>query len=539
MEATRASDDLIDHTTAAALAEKKKLRKSFTRFDIFFFLLCTLISLDTVGAVSANGAQAFTWIIFMGLFLFLPYGLIMSELGTAFPEEGGPYVWTRLAFGRFPAAVNAVLYWIANPVWVGGTLTVTAMAAVNAFFLTKPMHGPPQYLFGLAFIWAVITATVLSFRIGKWIPNIGGFLRVIILGFFMVSVIIYGIRHGVHGFGGHAFLPTYAVFIALAPLLFFNYTGFEVPSAAGEEMINPQRDVPYSIARTFGLTMLFFAGPILGVLLVLPPGQATGLGGFMDAAKAVFTIYGGHVAADGTATLTGAGLVLGKIAAIGAVLVVLTAGTSWLIGGDRAQAVAGYDGAGPRVLGYFSRRFGTPVVVNVLSGVVASVMLVMVLTITSGNTAKYFSAVLGLVLSLTVLSYILIFPALIKLRYSYPHVPRPFRIPGGNAVAWVVGGLATFWAVFGSVVILWPGLGVNWFGQKGDPDASLPAGFTRLQFELTQFIPLALIVLLGVTFYLLGRKTRAQMVQIPFTEEVALAQPAAAGGALVRDDGAG
>jgi hypothetical protein len=67
----------------------------------------------------------------------------------------------------------------------------------------------------------------------------------------------------------------------------------------------------------------------------------------------------------------------------------------------------------------------------------------------------------------------------------------------------------------------------------------LPAGFTRLQFELTQFIPLALIVLLGVTFYLLGRKTRAQMVQIPFTEEVALAQPAAAGGALVRDDGAG
>jgi amino acid transporter len=179
------------------------------------------------------------------------------------------------------------------------------------------------------------------------------------------------------------------------------------------------------------------------------------------------------------------------------------------------------------------------VVVNVLSGVVASVMLVMVLTITSGNTAKYFSAVLGLVLSLTVLSYILIFPALIKLRYSHPHVPRPFRIPGGNAAAWVVGGLATFWAVFGSVVILWPGLGVNWFGQKGSPDASLPAGFTRLQFELTQFIPLALILLLGVSFYLLGRKTRAQMVEIPFTDEVRLAQPAAAGAGLVSDDGAG
>src|SRR5215470_10585621 len=325
---TSTSSDLIDQTTAAALEEKKKLRKSFRRFDIFFFLLCTLISLDTVGAVSASGAQAFTWIIFMGIFLFLPYGLIMAELGTAFPDEGGPYVWTRLAFGRFAAAVNAVLYWIANPVWVGGTLTVTAMAAVNAFFLSKPMSGLPEYLFGLGFIWAAITATVLSFRIGKWIPNIGGFLRVIIPGFFMISVIIYAAKHGVHGFGGHAFLPTYAVFIALAPLLFFNYTGFEVPSDAGEEMTNPQRDVPYSILRSALVTIVFFGGPILCVLLVLPTGQSTALGGFLDAAKAVFTVYGGHVAANGTVTLTGAGLILGKIAAVGAVLVLLTAGTS-------------------------------------------------------------------------------------------------------------------------------------------------------------------------------------------------------------------
>src|SRR5262249_41327456 len=123
MEAMPASHDLIDYTTAAALQEKRKLRKSFRRFDIFFFLLCTLISLDTVGAVSANGAQAFTWIVFMAVFLFLPYGLIMAELGTAFPEEGGPDVWTRLAVGRFAAAVNALLYWVANPVWGRGTPT--------------------------------------------------------------------------------------------------------------------------------------------------------------------------------------------------------------------------------------------------------------------------------------------------------------------------------------------------------------------------------------------------------------------------------
>src|SRR5258708_40214122 len=109
------STDLVDQTTAAALEEKKKLRKHFKRFDIFFFLLCTLISLDTVGAVSANGAQAFTWIMVMAVFLFLPYGLPIAGLGTAFPEEGGPYVWTRAAFRRLPAAVTGVLYAVSDP----------------------------------------------------------------------------------------------------------------------------------------------------------------------------------------------------------------------------------------------------------------------------------------------------------------------------------------------------------------------------------------------------------------------------------------
>jgi len=114
---------------------------------------------------------------------------------------------------------------------------------------------------------------------------------------------------------------------------------------------------------------------------------------------------------------------------------------------------------------------------------------------------------------------------LIKLRYSHPHVHRPFRIPGGKAGVWIVGGLTTFWAVLASVVVVWPGLGTNWFGQHGNPDSSLPSGFTRMKFELSQFIPLGGIVLIGVIFYLLGAKTRRQIVGIPFEEEAKLAQP--------------
>lgn len=44
-------------TTAAALEEKTKLQKHFGRFDMFFFLVCTLVGLDTIGTVASNGAQ--------------------------------------------------------------------------------------------------------------------------------------------------------------------------------------------------------------------------------------------------------------------------------------------------------------------------------------------------------------------------------------------------------------------------------------------------------------------------------------------------
>src|SRR5438270_11136855 len=90
--------DVHDRTTAAALEEKKKLKKHFGRFDMLFFLICTLVGLDTIGSVARNGGQGFTWLIFLGLLFFVPYALLTAELGAAFPEEGGPYIWTRLAF---------------------------------------------------------------------------------------------------------------------------------------------------------------------------------------------------------------------------------------------------------------------------------------------------------------------------------------------------------------------------------------------------------------------------------------------------------
>ena len=489
--------------TVAASEERSKFRRSLGRWDTAFLMLAAIIVLDTLGAVSSYGAQAFTWLIVMVVFFLVPYGLITAELGTAFAEEGGPYVWVKLAFGRAAAAVVAVMYWVDNPIWLAGTLSITAMAAFSTFFVNLSLGW--EYVFGLVFIWAGIASVIMALKFGKWVATIGAAIRILLIAFFTVTVLIYAGQHGLHGFGGGAFKPTWLVFLAAAPILIFNLEGFELPSAASEEMVNPKRDVPFAVLRSGIGTLLFYGIPVLAILLVLPPSRLSNVGGFLDALQQVFVVYGGHLTGSGV-VLTGAGTVLADIAAIGVIIGLLSSAVTWLIGSDRAQAVAGYDGAAPRAFGYFSKRLGTPIVVNLVSGVVSTIVLVLTLTLTSGNTAKYFSATLGVVISMVTIVYLLIFPAVIKLRYSHPDVPRPYRIPWGKFGLWTAGILTTAWCALTTIAIIYPGIGT------AHPDDSLPSGFEhqRLEYTLSQVIPLVVMIGIGLLFYALGAPTRRQ-----------------------------
>src|SRR5262249_31751190 len=157
-------------------------------------------------------------------------GLLVAEMGSTFTDEGGPYVWPRLAFGPRLAALNTILYWISNPIWLGGTLTITAITAFSTFFV--PLEGASKVAFGLAFIWFTVWIPILSSRVGKWLAIAGPWSRLIVLPLFVVSVLLYALRHGLRGFHAADFAPTYAAFIAAVPVLVFNYVGFELPSSA-------------------------------------------------------------------------------------------------------------------------------------------------------------------------------------------------------------------------------------------------------------------------------------------------------------------
>jgi amino acid transporter len=74
------------------------------------------VVVDTFGSVARGGAQTVLWRGLVTVLFFVPAGLVISELGTAFPHESGPYVWARIAFGRLAGSLVALIYRGETPV---------------------------------------------------------------------------------------------------------------------------------------------------------------------------------------------------------------------------------------------------------------------------------------------------------------------------------------------------------------------------------------------------------------------------------------
>ena len=502
---------LVETTTALALEEKGKLRKSLRRFDMVFFTICAFVGLDTLGSVASNGPEGFLWLVVLALVFVAPYMLLMSEVGAAFTQEGGPYEWVKLAFGRFHGATAAILYWVTNPLWVGGSLAFTATAAWNSNISKIGTATPGDYLFKLVFIWVSIGVAIIALRYGKWIPNAGAILRGVVLGFFSLTVIIYGFKHGAAGFSFSDMSPTRAVFFGLVPLLLFNYVGFELQNGAAEEMENPQRDVPLSILRSGITGVLMYVIPILCILLVLPASKVTSIGGFIDAVTLTFQgVYGGAAHAL---------LVVMTLCFIGALV---TSGSVWMIGSDRIQAVAAYDGAFFPYFGVFNRKLSTPVRVNMLSGITSSVFcIVAIYMLKSSSTSAAFTVVLDIAISTTLISYLWIFPAALKLRYSHAHVHRPYLHPGGMVGLWISTILVTGWIALGSWVAVFPDTLERLFGVGYGFRGSW--GVSQATFELLTLGTLLVIVAIGAVGYWFGAAVRRQTATVDIEAAMELA----------------
>lgn len=485
--------------------ETRKVRRGLNVRDLILYGIVGALGLDTLGAASSYGGQALFWILLVGLAFFVPYQLLMAELGSTFPRAGGVYEWGKISGGRFYAALAAMLYWIANPLWIGGTMFVTVIAAIKVLWF-----GNPNILLGgskvsdaiitmviaALFIWGIMGAALTPININKRFSNLGAAMKLILIGLFVVLALAFFLSG--HATGAHMsaqnLLPTSAwglILSSIIPVMVFKWQGFEVQVNVGDEVSNPQRDVPRSMLATGGIAFLAYVIPILVTVFALSKSQISSSTGLQQALSNVTVVLPGPLA-----ELVKWLLVPLLVVALGA------SGATWMVSANRTYAVAAQDHVAPNWLARFNPATSAPRAAILTSGVIATVAMLLTVLInsfSSGTLQSLFTLVLGFTISVNTLAYLFIFPDLLLLRYKQPGAKRPYRVPGGMVGAWIVTILSMFFTILVSYFLLFPASSVI-----------QSAGVSRLTYETTQLVTLGIIILLTVIFYLWGRRERQQ-----------------------------
>ncbi|MGD2252921.1 MAG: amino acid permease [Anaerolineales bacterium] len=177
-----------------------------------------------------------------------------AELGSAFPEAGGGYLWVKEAMGGAQGFLAGWLNWFA-PAVAGSlyALTFGRFAAELVEMASLPTFGLTIGQLSLLFMTLIIIAFTAINLIGAsetgTIGNIITMTKVFILAMFVLFGILAMLRTGTWSERFLVdFMPKGALSVPLAMgLTFIAFEGYEIIAQSGEEVIDPKRNIPRAI----------------------------------------------------------------------------------------------------------------------------------------------------------------------------------------------------------------------------------------------------------------------------------------------------
>ncbi|HEY0161187.1 MAG TPA: APC family permease [Edaphobacter sp.] len=334
-----------------------------------------------------------------------PTAMMLGELASAVPAEGGFYAWVKRAMGPF---------WGFQEAWLSLAASVFDMAIYPTTFVLYLQHLAPSLTQGhraLLLELAVVVAAVLwnlrgAAAVGEgslklWIIAISPFLT-------LVGIAIYtGLNPG-HGHASLA-VPANKNFSTAILVAMWNYMGWDNATTIANEVENPQRNYPRVMLMAAVMVMLTYVVPIAAVAWAGIPAERFSTGAWVDAA---------HI-------LSGPALALAVVLA--GSLDDFGTFSNLTLSYTRLPHALAEDGFLPKI---FTKRLpnGSPWVAVLVCGLCWALAL-----------GFSFERLITIDLVLYGLSMILEFVALILLRRKEPSLPRPFRIPGPDWVPVLLG----------------------------------------------------------------------------------------------------
>ncbi|MFL6436944.1 MAG: APC family permease [Terriglobales bacterium] len=356
-------------------------------------------------AVSSAGyAGAILLVLITPIIWSLPTGLMVAELSSAIPADGGYYVWVRRAMGPF---------WGFQEAWLSLASSIFDLAIYPTLFvayLSRLIPGADHGWHAIAIgVCAIVVCLVWNLAGGKAVGEGSLAMLFLMVGPFAAIIVLAFLRWGT-ATPAPSIPVTHSGLVAGLLVCMWNYMGYDNAATVSGEVQNPQRTYPLAILLTMGLVALDYATPLIAMSRsgISPQKWTTGS----------WATLGGIV---GGSSLRIAIVVGGMVSSFGQF-------NALLMSYSRLPLAMAKDGLLPRVFSRVSRRTGAPWVAIIACAVLYGACL-----------GIGFDRLITLDILLWGASLMLEFLALVILRVREPGMPRPFRVPGGTAGAALLG----------------------------------------------------------------------------------------------------
>ena len=383
----------------------------------------------------------------------LPTALMVAELASALPEDGGFYIWAKRAMGPF---------WGFQEAWLSLVGSIFDMALYPTLFVSYLEHFNPALTADGKGLWigaGLIAACAVYNMAGAKAVGLSSFAFTALLLAPFAVLSVYAVSHPA---SGQPSPPAHFDFLLGILVAMWNYMGWDNSSTIAGDVDRPQRTYPRAMAAAVTLVALTYILPIAAVAATGLSAAKWSTGGWADVARSAL---GGGMVANSVAFAITIGGMLGAAGALNALTLSLA----------RLPAVMADDGYLPRIFARRDPKTGARYVAILACAFVWALAL---------NLS--FAKLIMLDVLLTGLSILLEFASLVALRIREPELPRPYRVPGGLAGAIGIG-ICPLLLLIAAVV-----------RNKAEPIGPVNA----LQLG-------AILIALGVVFYFISARFRS------------------------------
>ncbi|MBN2475155.1 MAG: amino acid permease [Pirellulales bacterium] len=380
-------------------------KRQLTLFDSTCIIVGIIIGAGIYQMAPTIAQGAVCW---WGVLLIWAVGGVLSlfgalgyaELASAYPQQGGDYVYLSRAYGPW---AGFLFGWIQLAVVRPGDIAVMAFAfATYAQVIFDPFPGssglPTQQIYACGAVGILTAINVLGVREGKWTQNLLTVVKALGL-LAIIAVAVIAPRTAASTGVSYEFPLSVALILVM-----FTFGGWNEMAYVAAEVNNPRRNIVRALVLgTSAVTVLYLMLNAAFLYTLGYDGLAASEAVATDAVSTVFPKMGGRLIS-----------LLVCISALGAVngLIFTGARISYAVGADHRV----FQG-----LGRWDQRTGTPLRALLLQGVLAVGLIVL---LGSFVTAILYTA------AAVYLFYLATSLAVFVLRRKEPRVDRPYRVTG-------------------------------------------------------------------------------------------------------------